>query len=48
MAIARLARLDEALAARPGAAALQARSSILAMSEGLIEHAAYFDAAAPG
>ena len=48
MAIARLARLDEALAARPEAAALRARSSILAMSEGLTQHAAYFDAEAPG
>jgi uncharacterized membrane protein YccC len=47
MAIARLARLDEALAARPGAAALRARSSILAMSEALTQHAAYFDAGAP-
>ena len=42
--IARLARLDEALAARPGAAALRARSSILAMSEALTQHAAYFGA----
>ena len=48
MAIAGLARLDEALAARPGAAALRARSSILAMSEALTQHAAYFDAGAPG
>src|SRR6266478_1673437 len=39
LATARLARLDEALASRPGAAALQARSSILAMSEALTEHA---------
>jgi len=46
--IARLARLDEALAARPGAAALRARSSILAMSEALTQHAAYFGAGAPG
>jgi uncharacterized membrane protein YccC len=48
MAIARLARLDEALAARSGAAALRARSSILAMSEALTQHAAYFAAGAPG
>ena len=41
-------RLDEALAARPGAAALRARSTILAMSEALTQHAAYFDAEAPG
>jgi hypothetical protein len=48
MAIARLAQLDEALAARPDEAALGARSSILAMSEALTQHAAYFDAEAPG
>ena len=47
-ATARLARLDEVLAARPGAAALRARGSILAMSEALTQHAAYFDAGAPG
>jgi uncharacterized membrane protein YccC len=46
--IVRLTRLDEALAARPHAAALRARSTILAMSEALAEHAAYFDAKAPG
>jgi hypothetical protein len=44
----RLARLDQRLAAlpntRPGARArLRARSSILAMSEALAQHAAYFD-----
>jgi uncharacterized membrane protein YccC len=44
MTIARLARLDGALAARPAAAALRARSSILVMSEALTEHAAYFGA----
>jgi uncharacterized membrane protein YccC len=48
IAMARLAHLDEALASRPGAAALQARSSILAMSEALTEHAAFFNAGAPG
>src|SRR5271156_3393952 len=48
MMIVRLTRLDEALAARPRAAALRARSTILAMSEALAEHAAYFDAKAPG
>jgi uncharacterized membrane protein YccC len=47
MTIARLTRLDEALAARPRAAALRARSTILAMSEALTEHATYFDAEAP-
>jgi len=46
--IARLARLDEALAARPGAVALRARASVLAMSEALTQHAAYFDAGALG
>jgi hypothetical protein len=44
MTIVRLTRLDEALAARPDAAALRARSSVLAMSEALTQHAAYFDA----
>jgi hypothetical protein len=44
----RLARLDQRLAAlpdtRPGARArLRARSSILAISEALAQHAAYFD-----
>jgi uncharacterized membrane protein YccC len=48
LAIARLAHLDHALASLPGAAALRARASILAMSEALIRHAAYFDAEAPG
>jgi uncharacterized membrane protein YccC len=48
IATTHLARLDEVLAARPGAAALRARGSILAMSEALTQHAAYFDAGAPG
>jgi uncharacterized membrane protein YccC len=48
MATARLARLDEALASRPGAAVFRARGSILAMSEALTQHAAYFDARGPG
>ncbi len=48
IATARLAQLDQALATRPGAAALRARSSILAISEALTQHAAYFDAGAPG
>jgi uncharacterized membrane protein YccC len=48
IATTRLARLDDALAARPGAAALRARGSILAMSEALTQHSAYFDAGAPG
>jgi uncharacterized membrane protein YccC len=51
VAIDRLARLDQRLAAlpntRPGARArLRARSSILAMSEALARHAAYFDSGA--
>ena len=48
MAITRLGQLDGSLAALPDAAGLQARGSILAISEGLIQHAAYFDAGAPG
>jgi uncharacterized membrane protein YccC len=47
MTIVRLTRLGEALAARPGVAALRARSSILAMSEALTQNAAYFNAEAP-
>ena len=46
-----LARLDRALMSLPGdpeaPAALRARGSILAMSEALAEHAAYFDGGAP-
>ena len=53
LATARLARLDHLLAARPGAEpeirlALRARTNILAISEALTEHAAYFDAGARG
>jgi uncharacterized membrane protein YccC len=53
MATARLPRLDRALASLAGTgpeatAALQARGSILAMSEALSQHASYFDAGAPG
>jgi uncharacterized membrane protein YccC len=52
IATAQLSLLDYRLAARPGAGsgaslALQARGSILAISEALIEHATYFDAGAP-
>jgi uncharacterized membrane protein YccC len=43
-AVSRLAALDKTLATRPGAAALRARSSILAMSEAVSQHAVYFDA----
>ena len=48
MATTRLGQLDGALAARPDTAGLQVRGSILAISEGLIQHATYFDAGAPG
>ncbi len=47
-ATARLANLDAALASRPGEAALRARGLVLAISEALTQHAAYFDAGAPG
>jgi uncharacterized membrane protein YccC len=51
IATARLARLDDRLASLPCAGseaslALQARGSILAISEALIQHASYFDAGA--
>jgi uncharacterized membrane protein YccC len=53
IATTRLSRLDDRLASLSGAGsdaslALQARGSILAISEALIEHAPYFDAGAPG
>jgi uncharacterized membrane protein YccC len=48
LATAHLDRLDNALADRPGAAALRARGSILAMTEVLTQHAAYFQAGEPG
>jgi uncharacterized membrane protein YccC len=48
VATATLANLDAALASRPGAAALRARGLILAISEALTQHAAYFDAGATG
>ncbi len=53
LATARLARLDHTLMSLPGAgpgatAALRARGRILAMAEALTQHAAYFDAGAPG
>src|SRR5271163_839168 len=48
LVIAHLDRLDEALADRPGPAALHARGSILALSEVLTQHAAYFEAGEPG
>jgi uncharacterized membrane protein YccC len=46
-AIARLADLDRVAASFPGASALQARAGILAVSEALARHAAYFDEGAP-
>ena len=48
LATAHLDRLDDVLADRPGAAALRARGSILAMTEVLNQHAAYFEAGEPG
>src|SRR5271165_5866612 len=48
IATARLARLDAALASRPGIATLRARGLILAISEVLTQHAAYFGAGEPG
>jgi hypothetical protein len=48
LATAHLDRLDDALAARPGGAALRARGSILAMTEVLTQHADYFEAGEPG
>jgi uncharacterized membrane protein YccC len=47
LATACLGRLDDALSARPDAAALRARGSILAMTEVLTQHAAYFEAGEP-
>ena len=52
IAATRLAQLDDRLASLPGAGseaflALQARGSILVITEALIEHASYFDAGAP-
>ncbi len=47
LATARLGVFDDALAARAGTAALRARGSILALSEVLTQHAAYFEAGEP-
>jgi hypothetical protein len=46
-AVAKLANLNDALTARPGIAILRARAGLLAISEALTEHAAYFNALAP-
>jgi hypothetical protein len=50
IAVERLASVDQMLAARSDAhpAALRARGLILAISNALTQHAAYFDAGAPG
>jgi uncharacterized membrane protein YccC len=45
VAIARLGELDDALASRPDTFALPARACILAISQALTRHAAYFDQA---
>jgi hypothetical protein len=42
-----LANLDDALTVRPGTPILRARAGLLAISEALTEHAAYFEAVAP-
>jgi hypothetical protein len=50
IATTRLARLDHRLASFPeskASLALQARGSILAITEALIQHASYFEAGAP-
>jgi hypothetical protein len=46
VAIARLGELDDALASRPDAVTLRARACVLAISQALTRHAAYFDAGA--
>jgi uncharacterized membrane protein YccC len=48
LATACLDRLDDAFATRQGAAAMRARGGILAMTEVLTQHAAYFEAGEPG
>src|SRR5205823_4068847 len=48
MATEKLAELDAVLASRPGAAELRARGLILALSASRAQHAAFFDAGAPG
>jgi uncharacterized membrane protein YccC len=47
-AVAKLANLDDALTVRPGTPIPRARAGLLAISEALTEHAAYFEAVAPG
>jgi uncharacterized membrane protein YccC len=48
MTTARVAEIDAVLSSRPDPEALQARGHILALSEALTQHAAYFDAEASG
>ena len=48
IAVERLALVDQVLASRAGAAVLRARGLILAISASLTQHAACFDAGAPG
>jgi hypothetical protein len=45
VATARLGELDDALASRPDIVALRARACVLAMSQALTRHFAYFDQA---
>jgi uncharacterized membrane protein YccC len=47
-AITRFAAIDAALISRPGETVLRARGLILAVCHALSQHAAYFDAGAPG
>ena len=46
VAIARLGELNDAIASRPDAVTLRARACVLAMSQALTRHAAYFDVGA--
>ena len=48
IAVERLALVDQVLAPRAGAAVLRARGLILAIGVSLTQHAACFDAGAPG
>jgi hypothetical protein len=43
VATARLGELDDTLASRPDIVALRARACVLAMSQALTRHTAYFD-----
>jgi uncharacterized membrane protein YccC len=47
LARTRLTRLDDDLASRPDSQSLNARASILVLSEALASHSSYFDAGAP-